>query len=561
MPQRKSLFVTLFIIVAGFILFSAGAGRVHLFDWDELNFAESAREMLVTGDLLNVQINYEVFWEKPPLFIWLQALSMRLLGVNEFAARFPNAVAGVLTLLLLFFIGRGLKEERLGLLWAALYGSSFLPFFYFKSGIIDPWFNLFIFLGIYYMIRYTAPDHTGSRLRQAVASAFFLGLATLTKGPVGFLIFVLCLAVFLLYHRFRSGRFGLEIFRWKHLPLFLFVLALTGGLWFILQIANGNLHIIRDFIIYQIRLFRTQDAGHGGFPLYHFVILFFGVFPASIFAVFTFRKDILRREHNHNLQHLFRWMMIVLWVVLILFTIVRTKIVHYSSMCYFPITFLAAWYLTQWTKERVTLGKLPVLLLWIIAVPVALVASALPFIDTFKQRLIPYIHDEFAVHNLEASPSWIGFEWLFGIILIAGILLFTLFRKQNPRKAITCLLSACLLFIFCGQLFIAPQIETYSQAAAIEFYESRQGEECYIYPLHKSYAHYFYSRRQPQNRADDADFLKRGAIDKPAYFVLKQQGTEEADFVRETDRPVRLYEKNGFVFYVRLPGKLNFAIE
>ena len=61
--------------------------------------------------------------------------------------------------------------------------------------------------------------------------------------------------------------------------------------------------------------------------------------------------------------------------------------------------------------------------------------------------------------------------------------------------------------------------------------------------------------------ADDADFLKRGAIDKPAYFVLKQQGTEEADFVRETDRPVRLYEKNGFVFYVRLPGKLNFAIE
>ena len=56
MPQRKSLFVTLFIIVAGFILFSAGAGRVHLFDWDELNFAESAREMLVTGDLLNVQI-------------------------------------------------------------------------------------------------------------------------------------------------------------------------------------------------------------------------------------------------------------------------------------------------------------------------------------------------------------------------------------------------------------------------------------------------------------------------------------------------------------------------
>jgi 4-amino-4-deoxy-L-arabinose transferase-like glycosyltransferase len=59
---------------------------------DEINFAESAREMIVTGDYSKVQINFNPFWEKPPLFIWMQVLSMKIFGINEFAARFPNAV-------------------------------------------------------------------------------------------------------------------------------------------------------------------------------------------------------------------------------------------------------------------------------------------------------------------------------------------------------------------------------------------------------------------------------------------------------------------------------------
>jgi 4-amino-4-deoxy-L-arabinose transferase-like glycosyltransferase len=138
------------ISVLGIIIFSLFLGQVNLFDWDEINFAESAREMLVTGDFLTVQINFEPFWEKPPLFIWMQAISMWIFGVNEFAARFPNAICGVVTLLVLYRMGKELNNKTFGLIWVLSYACSFLPFFYFKSGIIDPWFNLFIFLGIYH---------------------------------------------------------------------------------------------------------------------------------------------------------------------------------------------------------------------------------------------------------------------------------------------------------------------------------------------------------------------------------------------------------------------------
>ena len=67
--------------------------------------------MIVTGDYLRVQINFQMFWEKPPFFIWLQVLSMKVFGINEFAARFPNAFLGVISANLLLFLGRKLKDQ------------------------------------------------------------------------------------------------------------------------------------------------------------------------------------------------------------------------------------------------------------------------------------------------------------------------------------------------------------------------------------------------------------------------------------------------------------------
>ena len=163
MTKLSDKTIQILIIVIGSFLFIPFIGQSHLFDWDEINFAEAAREMLVTNDWLTVQINYLPFWEKPPLFIWMQALSMKVFGINEFAARFPNAICGIVTLLVLFRLGRSILNSKLGLLWVLLYACSILPFIYFKSGIIDPWFNLFIFLGIYTISSFTRSNDMSRR--------------------------------------------------------------------------------------------------------------------------------------------------------------------------------------------------------------------------------------------------------------------------------------------------------------------------------------------------------------------------------------------------------------
>ena len=114
------------ILILSLIYFIPFLGQAHLFDWDEINFAEAAREMLATHNYFNVQIDYKDFWEKPPLFIWMQVFSMKIFGVNEFAARFPNAMAGVVTLLTIFRIGKKYLNTQFACFWTMCYAGTTL---------------------------------------------------------------------------------------------------------------------------------------------------------------------------------------------------------------------------------------------------------------------------------------------------------------------------------------------------------------------------------------------------------------------------------------------------
>jgi 4-amino-4-deoxy-L-arabinose transferase-like glycosyltransferase len=535
----------LIIIIAG-LLFIPFLGGVHLFDWDEINFAEAAREMIVTKNFLNVQIDFQPFWEKPPLFIWMQVLSMKVFGINEFAARFPNAICGIVTLLVLFHIGRKLLDKDFGLIWVMVYACSILPFFYFKSGIIDPWFNLFIFLGIYYFSQYILESLPQKKNIFVCLSALFIGLAILTKGPVALLIFILNFFIFFIIKMFKVK------IKIKHILMFILIVCFVGGFWFILQAITGNFKVIQDFIAYQIRLFGTKDAGHGGFLLYHFVVLFIGVFPASIFALMSFRPE---KKYDREPVHEFKnWMMILFWTVLILFTIVKTKIVHYSSLCYFPLTFLGAYVIFKFYNLKQAIPKWMKMLIVLIAIFWGMAIVGLQLIAMNKDKIINsgLIYDQFATGNLQAEVAWSGYEFLIGIAFIVVIILLYVSQRLSKEKQIIATFISTLIFIYASVVFIVPKVEGYSQNAAIEFYKSKQKENCYIQTLgFKSYAHLFYfNKPKPTNpNAWNDLWLINGNVDKPVYFVIKNSKSKE--YLDQYPQLKILYEKNGFVFVKR----------
>jgi 4-amino-4-deoxy-L-arabinose transferase-like glycosyltransferase len=553
MPGTAGLFgamknyqINIVIILGAALLFLPFLGKVHLFDWDEINFAECAREMVVSHNYSKVQINFLPFWEKPPLFIWLQALSMHLFGVNEFAARFPNAVIGMVYLLVIFNIGKKIHNRVFGIIWVLAYAGSFLPFFYFKSGIIDPLFNLFIFLAIHFAADYFSTHPR--RIQKAALSGLMIGLAMMTKGPVAMLIFLICTAIFILIKKLKI-RPGIG-----SVVVFLLMACTTGGIWFLIEWLNGRAYIVQEFITYQIRLFNTKDAGHGGPFYYHALVLVIGCFPASIFAL---KSMFTPTQHQHQQKNYTLWMGILFWVVLILFSIVKTKILHYSSLCYLPLTYFAAITLYKLYEQKNRLSVWVKIMLGVLGGIMSLALIAPYFVARYKNQIIGahLIKDSFAEANFLANVVWQGWEPVVGLLLLGGVAYsIYLFNKKIPLRALAVLFGACMVTTFLAMVVIVPKVEGYSQRAAIEFYQSKQTEDCYVETLHfKSYAQLFYTHKKPPvlPQSLDKEWLLNGPIDKPTYFVCK---INRAQQVQSTYPHLQeLYRKNGFVFWVRNP--------
>ena len=543
-PSFLKIFI-LWLFLIGLVLYVPFIGSVHLFDWDEINFAESAREMIVSGNYLDVQINFETFWEKPPLFIWLQVLSMKLFGINEFAARFPNALVGISTLFALFFIGKKIKNETFGFVWAMTHAVAILPFLYFKSGIIDPLFNLFILLGIYQFVLFSNKE--GKALVRLSLSAFWIGLGILTKGPVALLLFLLTGFIYLILQKKY-----LDYLKIKVMGIYAIVLVLVGGFWFFLQYINGNAQILSDFITYQIRLFSTKDAGHGGFLLYHFVVVLIGVFPASILALKGYKSLSEKESLIHDFHY---WMKILMWVVLGLFTIVSTKIVHYSSMAYFPVSFLGAYFLYNWINGKIIFPKWLKMVLISIASLWTIGVVGITLIGLNAQEIVnsALIKDDFANANLLAKVPWTGFEMGIGILFL-GWMVIALFKINDKTKAVTHMFLATVFFTYSTLIFIVPKIEGYSQNAALEFYKSHAGEQVYITTYgFKSYAPLFYAQK-PMLTNDlhtNQEWILNGETDKPVFVVTKN--IKEKEFFQTFPHFRKLYAKNGFVFFEKNP--------
>jgi 4-amino-4-deoxy-L-arabinose transferase-like glycosyltransferase len=531
--------IALLVLLSG--VFFIGLGHVHLFDWDEINFAESAREMIASGDHLKVQINYLPFWEKPPLFFWLQVMSMRVFGINEFAARLPNALFGVLYLLTFYSIGRRHLTARFGLLWALMFFGTILPHLYFKSGIIDPVFNYFILMSVYHVMLALGP--TGLA-RHALVAGLFSGLSVLTKGPVGLLLVGLTAFVFLLLQRFR-GFPGV-----RKIVLFIsgFILVIAG--WLVAELnQNGTGNLLR-FVAYMVDLFTTGVAGHEQPFHYHFVVVLLGYFPISVLAMPYLwgggaEDDPLRFR---------RWMQVLFWVVMIVFSVTTTKIVHYSSMAYAPLSFLAALFVYRLDEHRERMRRyqrwmLPALgLLW------STLFLLIPLVMLNRERIIPYIKDPFAAEGMRAALPWTGAEAIVGLVHLA-LVLWALhrFRKRLYLAGILLFVASTVITLLLVLFVFLPKIESATQGPAIRFYERIAAEDAYVETYgYKSYAQYYYARLpyEASTERTNMDWLLKGPIDKPVYLVTKvtETGLEAYPDIR------LLGIEGGFKFHKRDPG-------
>lgn len=454
-----------------------------MFDWDEINFAECAREMIISGNYAYPTMAYQPFYEKPPLFFWLQTLSMKIFGINEFAARFPNALVGLFVIIILYRYGKKYFFKHNAYLWPFMYVSGLLPFLYFKSGIIDPWFNFFMFISIMEYYLYLI----NKRLTNFFISSISLALAVMTKGPVGILIVSFC--VFAMDFIFRRNVFFAILNSMKHLS---FVILVSGFyVWFLIQ--SGNESFIYEFIRYQVRLFSTEDSGHGGPFWYHIPVLFFGCFPASFFAILRLRKSSLDENKKFSIV-----MLITLIWVLLIFSVVKTKIVHYSSFCYFPISWFAADYL----NKMISSGRFRLNFRWLYFFFLFLIMLVLCLGILLKYWTSAFSH---LIHDnmINANRAFLGTDsvtfFLFALVWLLTVTGFLIRWNFNYNALIFSIAGYSLLFIF-TIFYLVPRIEILSQRGLIEIFKIVKNYDAYTETLNfKSYAYFFYAERLPEH--------------------------------------------------------------
>lgn len=543
--DKKRIYTLIFIILGAAISFIPFLGSVHLFDWDEANFAELAREMIVSGNYLQPQINFHPFYEKPPLFIWLQVISMKIFGINEFAARFPNAIAGIIVLLSLYAIGKKHYSHKIGILWALSFGTSIAPHFYFKTGLIDPIFNFFIFLSIYFFtFLFIEPS---SKWKYSIFSGIFAGLAVMTKGPVALIIIIGSLGL---------GWLILKLKSWKNIgwtiPWTLTMLVLSS-IWFIYITQNYGYTYVDEFIKYQIRLFETEDAKHGGTIFYHPIVLLIGCFPASIYMWTAFKKQV---KFQNEFQEVFFKLMIACGViVLIVFTLVKTKIIHYSSMDYYPICFFAALGLGLLLDKQAKLNKIQLTLLMLIGLIWTIALTVTPYLGINIEKVKPYIQDKNFLAQLQTPIEWNIWACIlgvvFGIIYFYGILNMILGKF---RKGIISISTACLFCIATISQYYLPRIEQLVQGSLVEFCKNIRNEDAnHVAAYMKSYNIFYYTERQPFiNKEDTLKHLYYyyHNIERNVYiFARNQDSLKIANGILPNTSVV--YNQNGLTVFLR----------
>ena len=148
--------------------------------------------MIERADYIVPYFNNQLRLDKPPLTYWAQTLSYRVFGENDFAARFPSAVAAALIALSLFVWGSQFSGEKLGWWAAIIFTLSLQSFVHAKAAVADMWLVLFMTLA--HWAGYKLLAHSSSTAaRPEVAPyplrwwfAFYISLALgfLAKGPI-----------------------------------------------------------------------------------------------------------------------------------------------------------------------------------------------------------------------------------------------------------------------------------------------------------------------------------------------------------------------------------------
>ncbi len=478
-PDRP--WIWLVVVILGAALFLADLGGIPFIDRDEGEYSTVAREMIQRSDWVVPHVNGRVYFEKPPLFFWLMALSFKAFGFEEGAGRLPSALAGLVLAGLLGWFGRRQLGGLFGLLTVSMTITAFLIVLLARVALLDTLLTLWTTAAlIFFYEGYRAPP---DRERWYFLVGWIaLGLAFLTKGPVGVVIPLITLIPMAIFN--RDLLITLKRVRiWEGLIVGLVIV----GPWLALAFLQEGRMLWNEFFIDQhLTRFTKVVLGHGAPAWFYLPILAVGLWPWFAFSLPAWWRGLFRGSRTErtgsaeaNLDFF-----LGLWLIgsLLFFSATATKQPNYILPAVPAVIMLSA----RWWQEYLSGAQAKPFERWLTFGLTGLIGLVLSifflavgwFLPMALEKARAKMRPDSAEYAFPLHPPDLGWGTaLVGLALAAAIVTaFYFLRSRRLGATFMAFIFGALVLIAGLTHLTAPAVFDYLQTPAREIAAQAAGE-------------------------------------------------------------------------------------
>lgn len=340
--KHSDLFIFLGLLLICYFVFFFNIGNYALMDVDETRYVSMARDMFHSKDFLTLYLNGDYFFEKPPLYFWGECLSFAIFGkINEFTARFPVALYGTLSTLIVYFTGKKIVSRRFGFISAVILATTLEFVMLAKFAILD--IVVTTCVGFSVMFGFLT-QFVQDKNKKYFWWMFYIfsGLAVMAKGIPGFVVpFAVMFFVTIANKTFK------QVFRPQYiLPGFLLFFLIVVP-WHLIMFKIHDPLFFREYIIkHHLERFLNSNEINREQPFYfYFITVLWGLIPwiFSAIAVGITKLKSFKKFAVENLSDRHKFLLfnvIAFAVTMLFFSSSSTKLITYILPVYFFTAFI-----------------------------------------------------------------------------------------------------------------------------------------------------------------------------------------------------------------------------
>lgn len=524
-------------------MFYPQLGASGLWDEDEPRNAAASADMLARGDWVVPMFNGQLRTQKPVLLYWMQICSYKLFGVNEFAARFPSATLTIGTAVLVWWLGRMLFSNAVGMLAGLMFATSLMLTVAARAATPDGSLIFCVVLTMALYVRGCGTREPGSfgqlgwippsAWRMALVYAA-MGLGMLAKGPVGILLPTAIIGMFILlvstvpstptlskpsrFERWsqRLTRMAglLPVATWRLRPwLGAIVILAVAGPWYYLVHVETNGEWTRTFLGFEnLTRFKEAQEGHSGPIVYYIPAMMIGFFPWSAFLPFTIYRSAKTVPQTDPASPAIRLLLCWLAIWVGVFSLAATKLPSYVLPVYAVLALLVARTLVDWVQQPAVLPR------------VLTIAALCSYIVVGVGMMIGLA---VTANYLFPDEMWLG---AIGVIPLAGGATAWIAARQGQRRwsvaalaVMACCLSPAMFAWGAPRVAVhqnSPRILARVQALASEYVQAVPQIATYHHPESSVI---YYARQPVRVCTQPAEIVQLFADAEQAFVITSRE--------------------------------------